>query len=82
MMKYTTLVICPIVSYGTSTGFAPIHVRIKNEVARTQNEIFLIGLYLVDIECFFLKGKITMIRIDKTRAITPPNLFGIDRRMA
>ena len=27
-------------------------------------------------------GKIIKIAIDKTRAITPPNLLGIERRMA
>jgi hypothetical protein len=29
-----------------------------------------------------VKGKINKIAIDKTNAITPPNLFGIDRKIA
>jgi hypothetical protein len=29
-----------------------------------------------------VKGKINKIAIDKTRAITPPNLLGIERRIA
>jgi hypothetical protein len=28
------------------------------------------------------KGKIAKIRIDKSKAITPPNLFGIERKIA
>jgi hypothetical protein len=30
----------------------------------------------------FVKGKINKIAIDKTKAITPPSLFGIDRKIA
>jgi len=30
----------------------------------------------------FLKGKTIIITIDITKAMTPPNLLGIDRRMA
>jgi hypothetical protein len=30
----------------------------------------------------FVKGKINKIAIDITRAITPPNLLGIERRIA
>lgn len=33
-------------------------------------------------EVFPLKGKIAMIKIESTRAMTPPSLFGIERRMA
>jgi len=29
-----------------------------------------------------VKGKINKIAIDKTKAITPPNLLGIERRIA
>lgn len=29
-----------------------------------------------------MNGRIAKIRIERTRAITPPNLLGIDRRIA
>lgn len=36
------------------------------------------------LRCFevWSKGITARIRMDKTRATTPPSLFGIDRRMA
>lgn len=36
------------------------------------------------LRCFdvWSKGRRAKIRIDRTRATTPPSLFGIDRRMA
>jgi len=30
----------------------------------------------------YIKGQIIKIKIDKARAITPPNLLGIDRKIA
>jgi hypothetical protein len=30
----------------------------------------------------FLKGRIKIIKIEANNAITPPNLFGMDRRIA
>ena len=30
----------------------------------------------------YIKGQIIKIRIDRARAITPPNLLGIDRKIA
>jgi len=54
-IKYITLVIWPIASYGYSTGFAPIHVKIKNEIVISQNIIFVIGLNLADKEFFFFE---------------------------
>lgn len=70
------------VSKGASTGLAPAQVRTQNRMTNIQNELFLVGENLDLRECLFLKGKIEMIRIERTSAITPPNLLGIDRRMA
>lgn len=39
-------------------------------------------LYLDDIIILFLKGKTIINKIDNNKAITPPNLLGIDRRIA
>jgi len=75
-------VIWPINSNGYSTGFAPIQVSTKNDETVDQKIIFFIGLNFDESEIFFLKGKIAIIKIDKSMAITPPNLFGIDRRIA
>lgn len=80
--KYTILVISLSASKGASTGFAPAQVRIQNKMASIQKELFLVGENLDLKEYLFLKGKIEIIRIDNTRAITPPSLFGMDRRMA
>jgi len=80
LVKYKTLVICPIDSYGGSTGFAPIHVRIANVLVRNQKFIFLFGenfLLLV-----FLNGRIARIAIAIARAMTPPSFDGIDRKIA
>lgn len=39
---------------------------------------FIFAFFLI----FFIVGRIVIIRIDINKAITPPNLFGIDRRIA
>jgi len=75
-------VIWPIVSYGASTGLAPIQVKIRNRMLRDQNINFFVMSYFVLITFLVLNGKITMMRIEATKAITPPNLFGMERRMA
>jgi len=53
-----------------------------NTVANVQKAIFFIGLNFVDTVEFCFIGKITRIRIDATKANTPPSLLGIDRRIA
>lgn len=47
-----------------------------------QKNIFFEGRNFEDILFFFFNGKIVITKIDMRRAITPPNLFGIDRRIA
>lgn len=68
---------------GASTGHAPINVNKMKMLINVQNIIFLIGLKDRDLNFdFIVNGKDKIIRIDITSAITPPNLFGIDRRIA
>lgn len=68
---------------GTSTGHAPMNVNKMKVLISVQNRIFLIGLKDRDLNFdFIVKGKDKIIRIDIISAITPPNLFGIDRRIA
>ena len=74
--------ICPLCSSGGSTGFAPIHVRSVAVAASVQNFTFLVGS-VFDV-CFFFLFVIgtSRIRIDMTRAMTPPSFDGIERRIA
>jgi len=44
--------------------------------------ILFIGFIFAVFFIFFIVGRIRMIRIDINSAITPPNLFGIERRIA
>jgi len=78
--KYAVLASCPVLMNGGSTGLIPIHVRITNVVIIAHSFVFMCGL------CFFLFFFIrdigTKIKMDATRAITPPILEGIDRRIA
>ena len=74
---------CPIRINGSSTGRAPIHVRMKDVLMKIQNKFFLLG------EKWFLrkageevKGRDMRMRMEATKAITPPSLFGIERRIA
>lgn len=73
----------PIITYGSSTGHDPIHVRINHDPDMHQNIIWAEGLNL-DPTLFLKKvngGRIKMIRAI-TKAIAPPSLFGTDRRIA
>jgi len=82
VIKYKILVIWPIISNGYSTGFAPIQVRMMNVILINQKVIFFIMSNFIEISFWFLKDKITKIRIEATKAMTPPSLLGIDRKMA
>jgi hypothetical protein len=69
--------------YGSSTGRAPIQVKRKIFTINIQNINFKSmfdpdGLKDCDIE----NGSDKKIKIDIIRATTPPNLSGIDRKMA
>jgi hypothetical protein len=83
MRKYRMDAIWLMMIKGGSTGYLPIHVRVRRSAARAQNRHCLIGqnirLHCLDV-CG--RGKITRIRMDRTRAMTLPSLLGIDRRIA
>lgn len=68
---------------GYSTGWPPIHVRIRRSATRIQYIVCVIGRK-VRVRCFevWRNGMRAKIRIDRIRASTPPSLLGIDRRMA
>lgn len=73
----------PINTNGSSTGFLPIHVRINHEATIIQNINWFQGLNSSpSLFLVFENGRINMIRSAARRATTPPNLFGIDRRIA
>lgn len=73
----------PIIIKGCSTGWPPIHVRIIMSAISSQNSSWDSGRY-ARVRCFerCIIGTIKRIRIEKSRAKTPPSLFGIERRIA
>jgi len=68
---------------GCSAGMPPIHVRIITSAIRAQKKNWDAGRYAKP-RCFEIWRIGTNIRIiiEANRAITPPSLFGMDRRMA
>lgn len=81
--KYSMDAICPIIINGCSTGMPPIHVRMITSATRSQNSIWVIGRK-VRLRCLEVCNRGTTIRIkmEASKARTPPNLFGIERRIA
>jgi hypothetical protein len=68
---------------GVSTGLAPIQVNNINVIQNIINKIFLIGYILELLNLRFeVNGKVVIITIERKRATTPPNLLGIDRKIA
>ena len=82
-VKYRMDPSCPIIIYGCSTGWPPIHVSVSRSATRIQNRHWLIGRNII-LRCLdvWIRGIKIRIRIDRTRARTPPSLLGIDRRIA
>jgi len=76
------LVSCPIISYGGSTGLAPIHVSTIKLLIRVHRVALVIGLIFFTF--FFLLVIIGRMKTtkDPTNATTPPNFDGMERRMA
>lgn len=68
---------------GCSTGWPPIHVKMRRLATRIQYRVWVIGRN-VRLRCFevWRNGRKAKIRIDRTKATTPPNLLGMERRMA
>lgn len=81
--KYMMDAVWPTVTYGYSTGWPPIHVSVIRSATRVQNRVWVIGrnvmLCCLDM-C--IMGMIIRMRIESIRAKTPPNLLGIDRKIA
>lgn len=81
--KYNTDAICPIVTYGSSTTCPPINVNIIKSPTNTQYIHLLNGRNcLLRIRLCSTYGAISNINNDTNNAITPINLFGIDRNIA
>ena len=81
--KYKTEAIWPMIMYGCSTGIPPIHVRIATFAISVQNRNCVSGRN-VRLRCFevWRIGTTMSTRMEASNARTPPNLLGIERRMA
>lgn len=81
--KYRMEASCPMMMNGCSTGCPPIQVSVTRSVTRSQNRHWLKGRNAM-LRCFDVcsSGMAARIRIERTRATTPPSLFGIERRIA
>ena len=81
--KYIIDASCPMTIQGCLTGCPPIHVSVSRSATKIQNMHWLIGRNIM-LRCLdvWRKGTSTKIRIERTRARTPPSLLGIDRRIA
>lgn len=68
---------------GCSTGWLPIHVRMNRLAASVQNRSWDIGRKVM-ARCLDLcsRGLKNKISTEAARARTPPNLLGIERRIA
>lgn len=68
---------------GYSTGWPPIQVSVNRSATRIQNIHWLSGRNIM-LRCLDMWriGNNIRIRIERTRANTPPSLLGMDRRMA
>lgn len=74
---------CPIIIKGCSTGIPPIHVKINISATKSQNSNWVRGRKVIP-RCLevWRMGTSIRIRIENSRARTPPSLLGIDRRIA
>lgn len=81
--KYMIDANCPMIMYGCSTGCPPIHVSVNKSATKIQKTHWLIGRNIM-LRCLdvWSVGTSTRIRIERTRARTPPSLLGIDRKIA
>jgi hypothetical protein len=81
--KYKTDAVWPMIMYGCSTGCPPIHVSVNSTATSSQNRHWLRGRNIM-LRCLDICriGMIARIRMDSTRARTPPSLLGMERRIA
>jgi len=80
--KKKVVKICPIWINGLSTGHLPIHDKIINEINNIKNINCIIGLNDADFFLMFIRAGKYRIIMEVIRAITPPSLLGIDRKIA
>lgn len=73
----------PMMMKGCSTGWLPIHVRMSRFATRNQNNNCESGRNVIE-RCLDLcrSGIRNRIRTEAAKASTPPNLLGMERRMA
>lgn len=73
----------PMIMKGCSTGWLPIHVRMRRLAIRSQNSSWEMGRKVI-VRCLDLwsMGVRNRINTEAARASTPPSLLGIERRMA
>ena len=74
--------IWPVTMNGISTGRVPIQVKRITRFKVAHKIILEAGRKCLVLDELVDRGRERRIRIDITRAITPPSLFGIDRRIA
>jgi hypothetical protein len=76
--------VCPIKIKGVSTGQAPIHVNKAMSIMKIQKRIWAVNKFLLlgRGEIVSVNGRIRNTRIDIRRQTTPPNLLGMERRIA
>lgn len=81
--KYRIDASWPIIMNGCSTGCPPIHVSVSRSATNSQNTHWLSGRNIM-LRCFdvWSIGIIARIKMERTRASTPPSLLGMDRRIA
>jgi len=80
--KNKILVTCPVASYGGSTGLAPIQVRIKSVLTIIHKIIVFLGWSFFVFFFIFLPIGIKNLITDASKATTPPNFDGIERKIA
>lgn len=66
---------------GVSTGHAPNHANIINDIINSQKISLLILKFLFDL-FLRLNGRQYRIIIENNKAITPPSLLGTLRKIA
>lgn len=83
MAKYRIEATWPIRMNGCSTGCPPIHVSVIRSATRIQNKHWLMGRKVM-LRCLDVcrNGTNSRMRMDMANATTPPNLLGMDRRIA
>lgn len=74
--KYRIDAGCPMIMKGCSTGCPLIQVSVSRSATGSQNRTEGLEGYSL-LFGVWRSGMIARVRMDKTRAATPPNLFGV-----